>query len=54
MNDLMVWQAPDGTEWLYSPEFDVWNGWQPGEDGLWELTPAEFAAAYPEHGDPNP
>lgn len=34
--------AYDGTRWIYSPEFDIWNGFQLGEDRLWRLTPFEM------------
>jgi hypothetical protein len=40
------WEAPDGTQWLHFPAFGEWHGWQPGEDGLWVLSEAEFARDY--------
>lgn len=40
--------ADDGTRWIYSPEFNIWNGFDPEEDGLWELSPDEMANDYPE------
>lgn len=40
--------ADDGTRWIYSPEFEIWNGFEPGEDGLWELSPDEMERQYPE------
>ena len=40
--------ADDGTEWVFSPGLDLWTGWMPGEDGVWTMTPDEFAKAYPE------
>ncbi len=40
--------AEDATRWIYSPEFNIWNGFQPGEPGLWELSPEEMGRLYPE------
>lgn len=37
----------DGTRWLHFPAFGEWHGWQPGEDGLWIYSEAEFANMYP-------
>lgn len=42
------WVASDGTRWLYFAQFKEWTGWQPGEDGVWSRTVAEFRADYPE------
>jgi hypothetical protein len=55
--DLAAWRGPqheddesiganDGTRWVYSPELSIWNGWEPGEDGLWEMSPAEMQRYY--------
>ncbi len=41
------WEAPDGTRWLWFPQFCEWHGWMPGEDGLRILTPEEFRGSYP-------
>lgn len=43
-----AWEAADGTRWLYLPVFDEWTGWQPGEDGVWNLSRATFEHLYPE------
>lgn len=40
--------ADDGTRWIYSPGLKIWNGYTPGDDGLWELGPEEMVEAYPE------
>lgn len=50
MSDLDDPSVPalDGTRWIYSPEFDIWNGFEPGEPGLWELNPAEMEQFYPD------
>jgi hypothetical protein len=45
------WEAPDGTRWLWFPQFGEWHGWIPGEDGLWILTPEEFRDSHPEWHD---
>jgi len=41
------WTAPDGTEWVFSPELDVWGGWKRGDDAVRTVTPAQFAERYP-------
>lgn len=40
--------ADDGTRWVYSPELNVWNGWTPGEPGLWEMNLRQMMQFYPE------
>lgn len=42
------WTAPDGTRWLYMPQYREWHGWQPGEDGLWVRSAEEFRRTYPD------
>jgi hypothetical protein len=46
--DEQVWEAGDGTRWMYFPQFGEWHGWMPGEDGLWVRTAEEFHDWYPE------
>ena len=48
MSDVEIRHADDGTVWVYSPELNIWTGWEPGEDGVWNMTPADFARFYPE------
>jgi hypothetical protein len=48
VNDPEPWHAPDGTRWLYFPQYQEWHGWTPGEDGLYVKTPEEFCGTYPE------
>ena len=42
------WEAPDGTRWFYTAAWDEWTGWEPGEDGHWQLDGEEFRRLYPE------
>jgi len=46
-DEVNPWEAPDGTRWLWFPQYGEWHGWEPGEDGLWLLAADEFAALYP-------
>lgn len=51
-DDEGVWDAPDGTRWLYSGgNIAGWTGWQPGEDGTWFMSRADFRRVYPSAPD---
>lgn len=41
------WEASDGTRWLHTAGIG-WTGWEPGEPGVWIMTPSEFRRVYPE------
>lgn len=43
-----LWDAPDGTVWMFVPAWRAWTGWMPGEDGHWQREVAEFRVAYPD------
>jgi len=43
-----VWEAPDGTRWFYFPPWREWTGWQPHEDGHWQLSAEDFRRLYPD------
>ena len=42
------WEAPDGTLWLHFPNWGNWQGWMPGEDGLFVMDEYDFRCAYPD------
>jgi hypothetical protein len=43
------WSAPDGIDWVFSPQLDTWGGWRPGGEDSWCITPAQFAERYPDY-----
>lgn len=49
--DDAIWDAPDGSRWIYTASWEEWTGWEPGTDGHFQRTIEQFRAEYPEAPD---